>query len=232
MAVTNPLTEEELVAHRRGKWSVAGVPHRGWTCVDIEDLGKPQIDCEMCESQTTRYVHHMEHPDYPNVLEVGCVCAGHMEGDLAASQAREASMKSRAAKRKRWTTRAWKVSAKAIRISLRMDSALPFTRAAKVGPVPWLRWINQLSYTLGATTGLNRRRNSLPSTASPVFNPKLAHGGSFRLNHHKVLWAVIASMRVGSGRKQTSRRRRGDQECQGPCSTRSEHCLGSEVATL
>ncbi len=112
MAITSPLTEEELVAHRRGKWSVAGVPHRGWTCVDIEDLGEPQIDCEMCESQTIRYVHHMEHPDYPNVLEVGCVCAGHMEGDLAASRAREASMKSRAAKRKRWTARAWKVSAK------------------------------------------------------------------------------------------------------------------------
>lgn len=112
MVVSKPLTEEELVAHRRGKWSVSGVPHRGWTCVDIEDLGEPQIDCKMCESQTIRYVHHMEHPDYPNVLEVGCVCAGHMEGDVAASRAREASMKSRAAKRKRWTSRAWKVSAK------------------------------------------------------------------------------------------------------------------------
>ncbi len=112
MAVTNPLSEEELVAHRRGKWSAAGVPHSGWTCVDIEDLGKPQSDCEMCESQTIRYVHHMEHPDYPNVLEVGCVCAGHMEGDISASRAREASMRSRAAKRKRWTSRAWKVSTK------------------------------------------------------------------------------------------------------------------------
>lgn len=112
MATTKPLTEEELVAHKRGKWSVAGVPHRGWTCVDIEDLGEPQIDCGMCESQSIRYVHHMEHPDYSDVLEVGCVCAGHMEGDVAASRAREASMRSRAAKRKRWTSRAWKVSAK------------------------------------------------------------------------------------------------------------------------
>lgn len=106
------LNEEDLVSSKRGKWSVAGVPHKGWTCVDIEDLGSPSAECEMCESQTIRYVHHMEHPDYPEVLQVGCVCAGHMEGDLAASRAREASMKSRAAKRKRWTTRAWKVSAK------------------------------------------------------------------------------------------------------------------------
>lgn len=106
------LTEDELVASRRGKWSVAGVPYRGWVCVDIEDLGEPQIVCQMCESQTIRYVHHMEHPDYPAVLEVGCVCAGHMEENLSASRAREASMKSRASKRKRWIFRAWKVSAK------------------------------------------------------------------------------------------------------------------------
>jgi hypothetical protein len=106
------LNEEDLVSSKRGKWSIVGVPHKGWTCVDIEDLTSPSAECEMCESQTIRYVHHMEHPDYPEVLHVGCVCAGHMEGDLAASRARETLMKSRAAKRKRWTTRAWKVSAK------------------------------------------------------------------------------------------------------------------------
>jgi hypothetical protein len=31
--------EEQLIAAQRGKWSEAGVPHRGWICVDIEDLG-------------------------------------------------------------------------------------------------------------------------------------------------------------------------------------------------
>lgn len=66
----------------------------------------------MCESQTIRYVHHMQHPTYSDILEVGCVCAGHMEGDLAASRAREATMKSRASKRKRWLSRVWRVSAK------------------------------------------------------------------------------------------------------------------------
>jgi len=106
------LNEEDLVSSKRGKWSVAGVPHKGWTCVDIDDLGSPSEECEICESQTIRYVHHMAHPEYPDVLHVGCVCAGHMEGDLAASRDREVSMKSRATKRKRWTTRAWKISAK------------------------------------------------------------------------------------------------------------------------
>lgn len=105
-------TEEDLVANRRGKWSVAGVPHRGWVCVDIEDLGEPSTECEMCEAQTIRYVHYMEHPNYPQVLQVGCVCAGHMEGNVAASREREATMRSRAGKRSRWLTRRWKSSAK------------------------------------------------------------------------------------------------------------------------
>jgi hypothetical protein len=103
--------EERLVAAGRGKWSKPGVPHRGWQCVDIEDLGKPNLECEMCESQTIRYVHHMEHPTYPEVLQVGCICAGHMEGDLAAARTREASMKSRAGKRTRWLSRVWRISA-------------------------------------------------------------------------------------------------------------------------
>lgn len=104
--------EEKIVAARRGKWSEAGVPHKGWACVDIEDLGEPDITCEMCETTQIRYVHHMEHADYPDVLQVGCICAGHMQQDLAAARAREASMKSRASKRKRWLSRTWRMSAK------------------------------------------------------------------------------------------------------------------------
>lgn len=104
--------EEGLVSAGRGKWSKLGVPHRGWHCVDIEDLGSPSLDCEMCESQTIRYVHHMEHPQYSEVLQVGCICAGHMEGDVAAARTRESTMKSRSGKRTRWLTRTWRTSAK------------------------------------------------------------------------------------------------------------------------
>jgi hypothetical protein len=103
--------EEGSVRSGRGKWSQSGVPHRGWTCVDIEDLGEPSVICEMCESQEIRYVHHMEHLDY-GTLATGCVCAGHMEGDLVAARTREASMQSRTGKRKRWLSRNWKISAK------------------------------------------------------------------------------------------------------------------------
>lgn len=56
-----------------GKWSDPGVPHKGWSCVGIEDLGEPSQTCEMCESIDIRCAHVMSHPDYPGELAVGCV---------------------------------------------------------------------------------------------------------------------------------------------------------------
>jgi hypothetical protein len=106
------MSEEHFITSGRGKWSQIGVPHRGWLCIEVEDLDEPAMTCEMCESSSIRYVHHMQHPDHEAVLRVGCVCAGHMEGDLTAATAREAGMTSRGAKRKRWLTRKWRVSRK------------------------------------------------------------------------------------------------------------------------
>jgi hypothetical protein len=97
---------------RHGKWSRPGVPHKGWTCVHFEDLGEPSETCGMCESAEVRFVHHMEHPDYPDTLAVGCVCAEHMEGDYAGPLAREKTLKHKARRRKTWATRAWRVSSR------------------------------------------------------------------------------------------------------------------------
>lgn len=83
----------------RGKWSLAGVPHKGWICINVEDLGTPSIRCEMCESSEIRYVHYMQHPSYPAVLACGVVCAGHMEEDLVGATSREHSLKSLARRR-------------------------------------------------------------------------------------------------------------------------------------
>jgi hypothetical protein len=68
-----------------GKWRRPGVPHKGWQCIDIEDLEEPCHVCEMCEVQIVRYVHTMFHPDY-GTLEVGCICAGYMEQDLVGAR--------------------------------------------------------------------------------------------------------------------------------------------------
>jgi hypothetical protein len=94
-----------------GKWSEPGVPHRGWECIFVDDLGEPSQICEMCESQEIRYVHHMHHPGYSDVLEVGCICAGHMEEDLKCAQKREDAVKKAGARRKRWPSlKGWHLS--------------------------------------------------------------------------------------------------------------------------
>jgi hypothetical protein len=98
-----------MTAH--GKWSDPGVPHKGWTCIGVEDLEEPNAICEMCETQEIRYVHTMHHPDYPTGLDVGCVCAEHMEDDYVRPRLREKTLRSAAGRKKRWLTRRWMISA-------------------------------------------------------------------------------------------------------------------------
>jgi hypothetical protein len=93
-----------------GKWAQAGVPHRGWICIGIEDLGDVDAVCEMCETMSIRYVHTMEHPDYHEALQVGCVCAGNMEQDLVGARRRESEFRKRQSRRSSWLTRPWRTS--------------------------------------------------------------------------------------------------------------------------
>ncbi len=97
----------------RGKWAMPGVPHRGWQCVNVEDLSEPSMTCQMCESAEIRFVHYMRNDRYPDVLACGAICAGHMESDLARAERRDKKMRSDASKRKRFPTRAgWRVNSK------------------------------------------------------------------------------------------------------------------------
>ncbi|MDE8654484.1 hypothetical protein [Novosphingobium album (ex Liu et al. 2023)] len=64
----------------------------------------------MCEAVEIRYVHHMEHPEYADILGVGCVCAEHMEDDYVRPREREAKLKAAVRRRSAWHKRAWKVS--------------------------------------------------------------------------------------------------------------------------
>lgn len=66
----------------------------------------------MCESVEIRYVHFMEHPDYPETLGVGCICAEHMENDYVRPREREKSLRTKARRRPSWERRQWRVSAK------------------------------------------------------------------------------------------------------------------------
>ena len=102
----------EIAGAGRGKWSQPGVPHKGWMCTDVEDLGDPGAVCEMCKSQKIRYVHYMKHPDYPDELGVGCVCAGHMGQDRDSPKRRERNLKNAHRRRNNWLDRNWRTSEK------------------------------------------------------------------------------------------------------------------------
>lgn len=110
--------EQEAVARLRGKWSQQGVPHKGWVCVSDYDAGEDEADfvtCEMCESMLVRSVQTMAHPDYERTLDCGCVCAGHMSGDLVRAQSRDKAMRSRATRRAHFPKRkGWKISSKGV----------------------------------------------------------------------------------------------------------------------
>ena len=86
-------------------------PSSNWECVFVDDLGAPAQLCQMCETQEIRYVHHMQHAGFPTILEVGCICAGHMEGDYLRAKTREDRLKKAASRRKRWPfLKAWTTS--------------------------------------------------------------------------------------------------------------------------
>jgi hypothetical protein len=87
------------------------VPHKGWTCTDVEDLGSSNMQiCEMCETSEIRYAHTMTHPDYKGRLVVGVVCAGHMEQDVQRARDREREVRNRSSRRERWPYSKWRVS--------------------------------------------------------------------------------------------------------------------------
>src|SRR6516225_4726506 len=88
-------SEQQFIARGFGKWSQRGVPHKGWTCIGIDDLEDDRATCEMCETAEVRYVHTMTHPAFEGELEVGCVCAGNMEQDLVRAEVREKEFKRR-----------------------------------------------------------------------------------------------------------------------------------------
>ena len=102
------------------KWDQAGLPHKGWNCIDVVDLRADgetaektdYSTCQMCGNERIRFVHVMEHPNLGQNFDVGCVCAEKMSGDYEGPKRREATLRNRAARRTKWLQRKWRVSAK------------------------------------------------------------------------------------------------------------------------
>ncbi len=91
-----------------------GAPLYGWKCIDMFDAKGDEEDelsyatCDLCGNTNVRFVHVMKHDQWPEVFEVGCVCAGIMEGNIDAARDRERSMKNKKSRLKRFmTTHTW-----------------------------------------------------------------------------------------------------------------------------
>jgi hypothetical protein len=115
-----------------GKWRDPAVPKRGWQIVGMHDNG-PEEDggwttCEMCETRDIRYVHTMEHSDYHETLDCGCVCAGHMEEAPETARAREREFKNKVSR----TARAARKAAEAIEAARRAMEAGALARSREV----------------------------------------------------------------------------------------------------
>lgn len=101
------------------RWDQPGIPHKGWTCVGVEDLEAPDGCCDMCGKEAIRYVHYMEHASYQGTISAGCICAERMEDDYSApgrpsrAKSREALLRNTASRKKRWLAlNGWKQSSK------------------------------------------------------------------------------------------------------------------------
>ena len=91
------------------KWNA---PLEGWECIKVVDVFEDDdaddfSTCEVCGCSQVRYEHHMTHEDYFDVVKVGCICAGIMEGDILRAKERDRLMKNRSKRRKNFIKKEW-----------------------------------------------------------------------------------------------------------------------------
>lgn len=99
-------------------WKQHGIPHKGWTLVDVIDVREDgqsawETDyetCMMCGNEKIRYVHILEHPEVDEEFRVGCTCSEKMTNDYINPERRERELRNRASRRVNWTKKDWKIS--------------------------------------------------------------------------------------------------------------------------
>ena len=103
-----------------GRWNIPGIPHKGWSIIGCEDIldgiedpdNREYETCEMCGQERIRYVHIMCHPNYPNVLRVGCSCAEKMTDDYETPRDQERKIQNRAHRRVNFLKQNWETNNK------------------------------------------------------------------------------------------------------------------------
>ena len=79
------------------RWDRKGYPHKGWTCNNVSEAEESDGSCEMCGETGLRWIHELKHLTQGLSVDVGRVCAGHLQEDYdkAASLQRLALNKSK-----------------------------------------------------------------------------------------------------------------------------------------
>ena len=97
-----------------------GAPLEGWYCESVVDVKGDEDDwdedddgaglatCELCGCERVRFLHVMGNPDYFEKVNVGCICAGTMEGDIPAAVERDREMRNRAVRKRSFLKREWR----------------------------------------------------------------------------------------------------------------------------
>lgn len=96
--------------------SESGVPHKGWSLVDVIDLRDDghffgdYENCQFCGKEQIRFVHLLKHDAYPSEMRVGCICSCHLTQDYVTPKVRERAARNRAARKEKFLTRKWKTT--------------------------------------------------------------------------------------------------------------------------
>jgi len=90
-----------------------GAPLDGWKCIGVTNVDEEnqgiRAECELCGCKDVKFVHSMWNANYFEIVEVGCVCAGIMEGDELKAKARDDWMKNRARRKENFIKKKWSV---------------------------------------------------------------------------------------------------------------------------
>jgi hypothetical protein len=89
-------------------WNKQDIPHKGWILLGCHDTESATNRCDMCDKNDIRYLHQMYHPEMPEYLHVGCICAGHMTTPYQATEA-ERKTKRNTMHKKKWMNDGWNI---------------------------------------------------------------------------------------------------------------------------
>lgn len=92
-------------------WNRQGLPHKGWSCVNVVDSGHASSKCEMCGNSNLRYIHFLEHDEYDGQLKVGGECSQKLAENYSTASSVEEYTRRYPKEQAKWPSK-WKTSRK------------------------------------------------------------------------------------------------------------------------